>query len=68
MRLPQEEMALLRQADEAVPPCKFLIKQSDLNTPGFSDGCRGCAAVQADRGRQLHSEGCRKRLELAMEQ
>ena len=32
VRLPQEEMELVRQAEEAVPPRKLLIKHPDLNT------------------------------------
>ena len=34
--LPQEEMELARQAEEAVQPHNILIKQTDLNTHGFS--------------------------------
>ena len=65
VRLPQP-MKLMRHTEDSVPPGKFLIKQSDLNTHCLFDGCRGCTSITADRGRQPHSEGCRKRLELAM--
>ena len=67
VRLPQDEMELVRQAAEAVPVRKFLIKQSDLNTHGHSDRCRRCTSTKAGQGRQLHSKGFGKRLELATE-
>ena len=63
VRLPREEMELGRQAEELAPPSKFLIKQSDLNTHGCSDGCRGCISLIARRGREPHSDRCQKRLQ-----
>ena len=67
MRVPQEEMELVREAQEAVRPHKFLIKHSDLSAHGQPVGCRGCTCILAGR-RQLHPlRGCRIQLEMAIE-
>ena len=55
VRLPQEEMELVRQAEEAVPMRKV------LNTHDYSDSCRGCTSFLG-RLRQT-APRCRKRLE-----
>ena len=49
-----------------IAPKGFTITKEDLDTHGYSKGCRGCTAVLRGNRAQTHTAGCRQRLERKM--
>ena len=51
------------QRQEGQKVRRVYLKAADFETHGYSDGCDGCARLQAGMDALLHTEACRARLE-----
>ena len=57
------EVELCAPLEESTVVRRVYIMKQDLETYGYTEGCKGCKALAAGTRPQAHTEGCRARIE-----
>ena len=63
----KEYQEKFEDTEEHVPvPRRMAITKQNLEDHGYTVGCPGCVSILKGTARQMHTEGCRRRIEKAM--